>query len=82
MQFIPQNNYVIVKKQAGSTTTSSGIILQTAQGADHAKVMAVADGVAGIIAGDTLMIRWSNALKIDGDIYAVDSKEVVTKIVE
>lgn len=82
MQFVPQNNYVIVKKTLASTTTTSGIILQTSQGADSAKVLAFADDVKGLDVGDNLMIRWSNALKIDGDIYAVDSKEIVTKILE
>lgn len=82
MQFVPQNNYVIVKKTMAPTTTSSGIILQTSQGADIAKVLAVAEGVTGIEVGDNLMIRWSNTLKIDGDVYAVDSKEIVTKIVD
>jgi co-chaperonin GroES (HSP10) len=80
MNYTPQNNYIIVRKEAATTSTASGIILTTAQGADNAKVVAVAADITSVKEGDTLLIRWSNALKIDGDLYAVDFKEVVTKI--
>jgi len=80
MNYTPQNNYIIVRKEAATTATSSGIILTTAQGADNAKVIAVSEDIKSVNVGDTLLIRWSNALKIDGDLYAVDFKEVVTKI--
>lgn len=82
MKYFPLNDYVIVQKLEGSKTTSSGIILQSTSGADNAKVIAVADIVLkndtdNINVGDTVMIRWSNALKIDGDVYAVSLKEIV-----
>jgi co-chaperonin GroES (HSP10) len=80
MKYTPQNNYIIVRKEAPTTTTSSGIILTVAQGADNAKVVAVAADITSVKEGDIVMIRWSNALKVDGDIYAIDFKEVVTKI--
>jgi co-chaperonin GroES (HSP10) len=80
MKYTPQNNFIIVRKEAPTTTTSSGIILTVAQGADNAKVVAVPAEITSVKEGDTLMLRWSNALKIDGDTYAVDFKEVVTKI--
>lgn len=81
MQYQPLNDYVIVKKGDADRVTSSGIILTSAQGADKCTVVAVADNVKGVAAGDSLLIRWSNALKIDGDVYAVDAKEIVTKFI-
>lgn len=80
MKYTPQNNYIIVRKEAPTTTTASGIILSAPQGADNAKVIAVASDITSVKEGDTLMLRWGNALKIDGDTYAVDFKEVVTKL--
>ena len=82
MKYFPVNDYVIVQKLAADRTTSSGIILQTSTGSDTAKVIAVADDVKGILVDNVLLIRWSNALKVDGDIYAVSVKEVVCKIEE
>jgi co-chaperonin GroES (HSP10) len=82
MKYFPLNDYVIVQKLVADRTTSSGIILQTSTGSDTAKVIAVADDVDGITIGNTLIIRWSNALKVDGDTYAVSSKEIVCKIEE
>lgn len=77
------NDYVIVEKIESSKTTASGIILQASTGADNAKVIAVSnsDACKGLEVGDTVMIRWSNALKISSDIHAVDFKEIVTKLV-
>lgn len=82
MKLEPQNDYVIVEKLSEDTTTSSGIILTTTQGADKCKVLAISESVKGIEAGDVLMIRWSNALKIFGNVYAVDKKEIVTKYLD
>ena len=80
MIYSPLNDYIIVQKQAPANTTSSGIILQTTSGSDTAKVVAIAPDVTGLAVDDLIMIRWSNALKIDSDIYAVSFKEVVTKL--
>lgn len=81
VKYQPLNNFVIVAKKSDDKTTASGIILTTSQGADRCVALAVADDVKGVAVGDELLIRWSNALKIDGDTYAVDVKEIVTKFV-
>lgn len=80
MKYTPLNDYVIVKKLESSNTTASGIIIQSASSSDTSKVIAVSSEVSNINVDDTVMIRWSNALKIDGDVYAVSSKEIVTKL--
>lgn len=82
MEYTPLNDYVIVQKIESSNTTASGIIIQSASSSDKAKVIAVSESIKHPIkTGDTVMIRWSNTLKIDGDMYAVDFKEIVTKLV-
>lgn len=77
MNYTPVNDYIIVKKLESSKTTVSGIILTSTTGADNAEVIAVNNKEDTIVVGNTVMIRWSNALKVDGNIYAVSSKEVV-----
>ena len=52
---------VIIKQKAANTTTSGGIILQNAQEAPHAEVVAVGYKVVGIEPGDTVMVDWSRA---------------------
>lgn len=82
MKYTPLNDYIIVNKLESAKTTASGIILQASTGADNAVVVAVSASEAckSLEVGDVVMIRWSNALKINGDTYAVDFKEVVTKL--
>ena len=83
MIYSPLNDYIIVKKQAAANTTASGIIIQSTSGSDTAKVIAMSADIPAtseLKLNDICMIRWSNALKIDGDIYAVSIKEVVTRL--
>jgi co-chaperonin GroES (HSP10) len=54
-------NRVIIKQKAASTTTASGIVLQSAQEVPHATVVAVGYKVQGIEPGDTIMVDWSRA---------------------
>lgn len=79
MKYTPFNKTVIIKQVAAQRATASGIILTSTQGADTAEVIAAQpDSQAKV--GDKLIVRWPNALKIDGDVYAIDEKDVVCKI--
>ena len=80
MKYVPLNDYVIVQKIESSKTTSSGIILQSTSGADNARVVAVPDDVESLKENDVIMLRWSNALKVEGDIYAISLKEIVCSL--
>jgi co-chaperonin GroES (HSP10) len=79
MQYVPCNGYVIVRKDQKANQTASGIILTSTAGADNCTVLAISN-IDTVAVGDTIMIRWANALKIDGDIYAVEAKEIVCKL--
>jgi co-chaperonin GroES (HSP10) len=93
MKYTPLNDYVIVEKIESTNTTASGIILQFSNGADKARVIAIPESKTSILdsfgvpesefslkVGDILMIRWTDTLKIDGNTYAVDFKNIVTKL--
>ncbi len=81
MQYTPLNDYIIIEKVAPPTTTASGIILAGTQGVDHAKVISTCPILANLVAkDDILIIRWSNALQLEGNVYAVQSKEIVCKV--
>lgn len=82
MKYTPLNDYVIIEKLPSNQATSSGIILTSAVTVDNAKILAVAKTPAGLPLCDlqvdqVVMLRWSNALKIDGNVYAVSVKEIV-----
>ncbi|AMQ66074.1 GroES molecular chaperone protein [Stenotrophomonas phage vB_SmaS-DLP_6] len=79
-QYAPFNTFVVVKKIAASSTTQGGIILSTASEADRCEVIAANELVNFVKTGDQLLIRWSQALKIDDTTYAVDAKDIVAKV--
>lgn len=76
MKYTPLNDYVIIEKLASKQATSSGIILTSAVTVDNAKVVAVSK-TSVLNVDDVVMLRWSNALKIEGNVYAVSVKEIV-----
>lgn len=83
MHFAPVNNFVVVKKLEGSVKTGSGIILTTSGDSDRAELVAKSELVTAPLAiGDTLLVRWSQALKIDENHFALDAKDVVSKIAD
>lgn len=81
MNFVAYNDFVIVQKIESSKTTASGIILTSSTGADSCKVISAAPNT-NLTKDDVVMIRWTDALKIDGTIFAVDKKNIVCKIEE
>jgi co-chaperonin GroES (HSP10) len=91
MKYFPLNDYVVIKKLPAKTTTASGIIISTRDESDRAQVVSVSEDAQPVSAvlknntlkfGDVLIIRWSNALHISGDQYAISYKEIVCKVEE
>ncbi len=82
MKFVPVNTYIVVKKAQGTYQSAGGIVLTTAEDADHAIVVAKSDLVSFVEVGEELLVRWSKALKIDDQHFAVDAADIVTKIIK
>jgi co-chaperonin GroES (HSP10) len=75
MAYVPLNKNVIVERVAPVRTTSSGIILQSSQEPDRAKVIATSDDTVKI--GDELLINWNKSYKIEQDTYRIHIDDVI-----
>ena len=75
MSYIPLNSNVIVERVEPVTTTASGIVLQSSQEPDKAKVVATASDDVQI--GELLMINWNKAVKIDKELYRIHVNDVI-----
>jgi co-chaperonin GroES (HSP10) len=70
-------NKVIVTRLEGNKTTDSGIILKSSQEPDRAKVDSVGPDVTQVSVGDTVLLDWNKAYRIDNDVYGVIEEDVV-----
>jgi len=77
-------NRVIIKQKAADTTTSGGIILQSATEVPHAEVVAVGFKVQGIEPGDTVMVDWARCGQFEHESvkYHIVIDENVLAVVE
>lgn len=75
MSYIPLNSNVIVERVEPIKTTASGILLQSSQEPDKAKVVATASDDVQI--GELLMINWNKAVKIDKELYRIHVNDVI-----
>lgn len=75
MSYVPLNRNVIVERLEPVKTTLSGIILQSSQEPDRAKVIATSDDAVTV--GDELLINWNKAVKIENEIYRINIDDVI-----
>ena len=75
MSYIPLNSNVIVERVEPVRTTASGIVLQSSQEPDKAKVIASASDDVQI--NELLLINWNKAVKIDKDLYRIHIDDVI-----
>ena len=75
MSYIPLNRNLIVSREEPVRTTSSGIILQTSQEPDKARV--VATSVDDVSVDELLLINWNKAVKIDNQHFRINIDDCV-----
>ena len=75
MSYIPLNRNLIVSREEPVRTTSSGIILQTSQEPDKARV--VATSVDDVSIDELLLINWNKAVKIDKDHFRINIEDCI-----
>ena len=73
----PTRDNIIVIRLAAAKATHSGIILKTADEPDKAEVVAIGDKVEEVNVGDTFMLNWNKATKIENETYVVPITEVI-----
>jgi co-chaperonin GroES (HSP10) len=75
MNYNPLNDNIIVERVEPVTTTASGIVLQSSQEPDKAKVIATASDDVQI--GELLLINWNKATKIHKELYRIHVNDVI-----
>ena len=77
MSFIPLNRSVIIERQEPNKTTDSGIILRSSLEPDKAIVKYIAVGLDEVSVGDSLLINWNKAFKVENELYRISIDDVV-----
>ena len=74
----PTRDNIIINRIQSDRKTESGILLQSNVGEpDKAQVVAIGPKVDEVQVGDTILINWNQATKIEGDTYVVPITEVI-----
>jgi chaperonin GroES len=75
----PLKDNLIVERTQKEELTASGIVIPggNRDEADRAVVIATGPDVVGINVGDTLLLNWSKAAKINGEQYKVSYDDVI-----
>ena len=74
----PTRDNIIVNRIQSERKTESGLILQSNAGEpDKAQVVSIGPKVDEVQVGDTILINWNQATKIEGDTYVVPISEVI-----
>ena len=73
----PLGNKIVVERIVADKTTSSGIILQSTQEPDKAKIIALGSEVNEVVVGDIVLINWNVAKRIEGETYIIPITDVI-----
>jgi chaperonin GroES len=73
----PTRDNIIVIRVAAEKATFSGIILKSTVEPDKAEVIAIGNKVDEVNIGDTVLLNWNKATKIENETYVVPIKEVI-----
>jgi co-chaperonin GroES (HSP10) len=70
------HNKVLVERIAVDNVSAGGIVLQSSQGPDRAKVLAVGPDAKEVFVGNVVLLNWNAAQKA-GDNYIVPEDQIV-----
>jgi co-chaperonin GroES (HSP10) len=74
----PTRDNIIVNRIQTERTTESGLILQSNNGEpDRAQVVALGPKVDEVQIGDTVLLNWNKAVKVQDETYVVPITEVI-----
>lgn len=79
MNIKPLNDNVIIKRIKKEEVSSGGIVLPGGDRdeADRAVVQAVGPDVESVEVGQTVLVNWQKAPKIEGDLYKVIDEDII-----
>lgn len=77
MNIRPLRDTLIIKRLEKDMKTASGIVLQSSDEADQAKVLAIGPLVEEVKLGDIILANWNKASKIQNSLYKLQEEDVV-----
>jgi co-chaperonin GroES (HSP10) len=79
MNIKPLINNVIIKRIKKEEVSSGGIVLPGGDRdeADRALVEAIGPDVTDVKVGDTVLVNWQKAPKIEGELYKVIMEDII-----
>jgi co-chaperonin GroES (HSP10) len=73
----PTRDNIIVTRIAAEKTTASGLIVKSTGEPDKAVVESIGPKVDEVMVGDTVLLNWNKAIKVEFDTYVVPITEVI-----
>ena len=73
----PLHNKVIIERIAAERVTAGGIVLQSSEGPDRGKVIAVGPDAKEVSVGEVALINWNAAVKTSGEQYVVPEDHII-----
>ena len=72
----PLHNKVLIERIAAERLSAGGIVLQSSEGPDRGKVLAVGPEAKEVFVGEVVLLNWNAAVKA-GDNYIVSQDQIV-----
>jgi co-chaperonin GroES (HSP10) len=73
----PLSSKIAVERIAAEKQSSGGIILQSTQEPDRAKVVALGPKVTEVEVGDVVLLNWNGAIKAEDNLFVIDIEHVI-----
>mgnify|MGYP003342713949 CR=1 FL=1 len=77
MNLKPTASNILITRIAAEKQTSTGIILKSSEEPDKAKIEAVGKDVIDVSVGETVLVNWNKAIKIENESYIIPISEVI-----
>ena len=77
MNIKPTASNILITRIAAEKQTSTGIILKSSEEPDKAKIEAVGKDVIDVSVGETVLVNWNKAIKIENESYIIPISEVI-----
>ena len=77
MNIKPTASNILITRIAAEKQTSTGIILKSSEEPDKAKIEAIGKDVIDVSVGETVLVNWNKAIKIENESYIIPISEVI-----
>mgnify|MGYP003344024934 CR=1 FL=1 len=80
MNYRPTGKNVLIERIAAQKSTSSGIILKSAEEPDKAKILGIGPEITEVVVDEVAVVNWNAATKIQDELYIINIDNIVMVI--